>query len=322
MIAIQVRETGGPEVLVEAEVPEPDHAPGRVVVEVAAAGVNFIDTYQRNGLYSMEMPFVLGVEGAGRVVAVGEGVEDVAEGDVVAWADVIGTYAEFVSLPWERIVPVPDGIEAETAAAVLLQGMTAHYLATSTFPLRPGHRCLIHAGAGGVGRLLIQVAKHLGAEVFTTVGSEEKATVARQAGADHVINYREEPFEQAVEVVAGPRPLDVVYDGVGATTFEAGLTLLRKRGMMVSFGNASGAVPPIAPLTLSRNGSLFLTRPTLGDYIEDRVGLMERARDLFQWIQNGTVEVLVGGTHPLAEATAAHRALEGRASTGKLLLVP
>lgn len=322
MIAIQVRETGGPEKLQTEEVPEPEPASGRVVVQVAAAGVNFIDTYQRNGLYPMEMPFLLGVEGAGKVVAVGEGVEGVSEGDMVAWADVIGSYAQYVSLPAERIMPVPDGVGPQTAAAAILQGMTAHYLATSTFILRPGHRCLVHAGAGGVGRLLVQVAKHMGAEVFTTVGSEDKAAVARDAGADHVINYRVEPFEQAVEVVAGPRALDVVYDGVGASTFEAGLTLLKKRGMMVSFGNASGAVPPVAPLTLSRNGSLFLTRPTLGDYIGERVELMDRAKDLFQWIQDGAVDVLIGGTHPLADAAAAHRALEGRATTGKLLLIP
>lgn len=322
MIAIQVPETGGPEVLETIEVPEPELSAGRVVVEVRAAGVNFIDTYHRNGLYPMDLPIVLGVEGAGRVVAVGEGVEGIAEGDAVAWADVLGSYAAYVSLPWERAVLVPDGIQAETAAAAMLQGLTAHYLATSTFSLAPGHRCLIHAGAGGVGHLLVQIAKHLGAEVFTTVGSEDKAQVAREAGADHVINYREEPFEQAVEVVAGPRPLDVVYDGVGASTFDGGLQLLNKRGMMVSFGNASGAVPPVAPLTLSRNGSLFLTRPTLGDYIGQRVELMDRSRELFQWIQSDALKVLIGATYPLAEAAQAHRALEGRATTGKVLLLP
>lgn len=322
MIAIQVPETGGPEVLETIEVPEPELSAGRVVVEVRAAGVNFIDTYHRNGLYPMDLPIVLGVEGAGRVVAVGEGVEGIAEGDAVAWADVLGSYAGYVSLPWERAVLVPDGIQAETAAAAMLQGLTAHYLATSTFSLAPGHRCLIHAGAGGVGHLLVQIAKHLGAEVFTTVGSEDKAQVAREAGADHVINYREEPFEQAVEVVAGPRPLDVVYDGVGASTFDGGLQLLNKRGMIVSFGNASGAVPPVAPLTLSRNGSLFLTRPTLGDYIGQRVELMDRSRELFQWIQSDALKVLIGATYPLAEAAQAHRALEGRATTGKVLLLP
>lgn len=322
MLAIQIPETGGPEVLETVDVPEPSVAAGRVIVEVRAAGVNFIDTYHRNGLYPMDLPVILGMEGAGRVVAVGEGVEGIDEGDAVAWADVLGSYAGYVSLPWERVVPVPDGVPAETAAAAMLQGLTAHYLATSTFSLAPGHRCLIHAGAGGVGNLLVQIAKHHGAEVFTTVGSQDKAAVARAAGADHVINYRDQPFEQAVEAVAGPRPLDVVYDGVGASTFDGGLQLLKKRGMMVSFGNASGAVPPVAPLTLSRNGSLFLTRPTLGDYIGERVELMDRAQDLFQWIRSDALEVRVGATHPLAEAADAHRALEGRTTTGKVLLIP
>lgn len=322
MIAIQIAETGGPEVLETVDVPQPEASAGRVIVEVRAAGVNFIDTYHRNGLYPMDLPVVLGMEGAGRVVAVGEGVEGIEEGDEVAWGDVLGSYAAYVSLPWERVVPVPDGIAAETAAAAMLQGLTAHYLATSTFSLEPGHRCLIHAGAGGVGNLLVQIAKHHGAEVFTTVGSEDKARVAREAGADHVINYRDQPFEQAVEAVAGPRALDVVYDGVGASTFDGGLQLLKKRGMMVSFGNASGAVPPVAPLTLSRNGSLFLTRPTLGDYIGQRVELMDRAEDLFQWILSDALGVRIGATHPLTEAAEAHRALEGRATTGKVLLTP
>lgn len=322
MIAIQVSETGGPEVLQTEDLSEPEATAGRVVVEVEAAGVNFIDTYQRSGLYPMEMPFVLGMEGAGRVAAVGDGVEGISEGDTVAWADVIGSYAGHASLPWERVVPVPGGISTERAAAVMLQGLTAHYLATSTFSLQPGHRCLIHAGAGGVGRLLVQIAKDLGAEVFTTVGSPEKVEVARSAGADHVIDYREEPFEQAVEALAGPRPLDVVYDGVGASTFEAGLGLLKRRGMMVTFGNASGPVPPVSPLTLSRGGSLFLTRPTLGDHIGERVELMDRARDLFQWILSDSLDVLIGATYPLADAAEAHRALEGRATTGKVLLIP
>ncbi|MFP3914110.1 MAG: quinone oxidoreductase family protein [Actinomycetota bacterium] len=322
MIAIQVRETGGPEALEVRELAEPDPAPGRLVVQVTAAGVNFIDTYHRNGLYPMDLPIVPGMEGAGTVVAAGEGVDNVSPGDVVAWADAIGSYAEYVSVPAERAVPVPEGIGAEIAAAAMLQGLTAHYLATSTFSLAPGHRCLIHAGAGGVGRLLTQVAKLRGAEVFTTVGSEEKAEVASAAGADHVINYREVPFQEAVEAVAGARPLDVVYDGVGASTFEAGLGLLKGRGLMVSFGNSSGAVPPVAPLTLARNGSLFLTRPTLGNYIEERVELMERSRDLFRWIEDGSLEILVGGTYPLVDAATAHRDLEGRATTGKVLLVP
>lgn len=322
MIAIQVSETGGPEVLEQVELPDPDPGSGRVLVEVAAAGVNFIDTYQRGGLYPMELPFIVGQEGAGRVVAVGEGVQEVEVGDVVAWTDVQGSYATTASIPWERTIRVPDGIDAETAAAAMLQGSTAEYLATSTFPLQPGHRCLIHAGAGGVGRLLIQIAKVRGAEVFTTVGSPEKVEVARSAGADHVIDYRAQSFVEAIEALAGPRPLDVIYDGVGAATFEAGLGLLKPRGTMVTFGNASGPVDPIAPLALMRAGSLYLTRPTLGDYIRDRAEFKGRAERLFGWIADGSVEVHIGGRYPLQEAAEAHRALEGRATTGKLLLIP
>lgn len=322
MNAIQVSRTGGPEVLELVELPDPEPSPGRIVVEVAAAGVNFIDTYQRSGLYPLDLPFVVGQEGAGTVVAVGEGVEGVQVGDVVAWTNVIGSYASVHSVPEEQAIRVPDGIDAETAAAVMLQGLTAEYLATSTFPLQPGHRCLIHAGAGGVGRLLIQIAKLRGAEVFATVGSPEKVEVARSAGADHVIDYREQSFVEAIEAIAGPKPLDVVYDGVGAATFEGGLRLLKPRGTMVTFGNASGPVEPVAPLTLMRAGSVFLTRPTLGDYIRDRAEYEERAARLFGWIADGSVEVLVGARYPLADAAEAHRALESRATTGKLLLIP
>lgn len=321
MHGIQIAELGGPEVLSYVEMDEPDSAPGRLVVDVAAAGVNFIDTYQRNGLYELALPFTPGLEGAGTVVSVGEGVEGFSPGDLVAWADVIGSYAERASLRAERVVVVPDGIDADVAAAAMLQGLTAHYLATSTFSLQPGHRCLVHAGAGGVGRLLVQIAKHVGAEVFSTVGSEEKAALADEAGADHVILYRKVPFVEAVESIAGSRPLDVVYDGVGASTFHDGLALLRPRGTMVTFGNASGPVEPISPLILSRNGSLFLTRPTLGHYIADRRQLEDRTNELFGWIIDGTIDVLIGSRHPLAEAEAAHRALEGRATVGKTLLV-
>lgn len=322
MQAIQVQATGGPEVLTSVEVPDPEAAPGRLLVEVEAAGLNFIDTYQRTGLYPMELPFIPGQEGAGRVVAVGSGVDQFSVGDVVAWTDVTGSYAELHSLPAERVVAVPEDVTATVAAAAMLQGLTAHYLATSTFPLRAGHRCLIHAGAGGVGRILIQIAKEIGAVVFTTVGASDKEEVAASAGADHVINYREMPFAEAVVAVAGPRPLDVVFDGVGASTFEAGLGLLKPRGMMVTFGNASGAVPPLSPLTLMRHGSLYLTRPTLGDYIRDRVELVDRSRELFEWIRSGALDILIGESYPLADAAGAHRALEGRVTTGKVLLVP
>lgn len=322
MLAIEVGETGGREKLTIVEVAEPTPGPGRVVVEVAAAGVNFIDVYQRTGLYPLELPFVLGMEGAGKIVSIGPGVEDLATGDLVAWADVSGSYAERISLPCERVVKVPPEVEPRLAAAVMLQGMTAHYLATTTFRLQPGHRCLVHAGAGGVGRLLIQIAKRVGAEVFTTVGSDHKAEVAASAGADHVIRYEQTPFAEAVTAVAGERPLDVVYDGVGAATFEDGLGLLKRRGMMVTFGNASGPVPDVSPLTLSRQGSLYLTRPTLGDHIAHRAELQLRSSDLFSWISDGSLDVLVGQTYPLADAATAQEDLESRASMGKLLLIP
>lgn len=322
MLAIQVTRVGGPEVLEVSDVPEPEDAAGRVIVELAAAGLNFIDTYQRGGLYPMDLPFVLGMEGAGTVVSVGPGVDDLGVGDVVAWMDVLGSYAEKVSVPVERVVRVPASLDPEMAAASMLQGLTAEYLATSTFELRPGHRCLVHAAAGGVGRLLVQIAKLKGAEVFATVGSEEKVEVATAAGADHVIDYRSRPFDDAVEAIAGPRALDVIYDGVGASTFHKGLRLLKPRGMMVTFGNASGPVEPVSPLELMRNGSLYLTRPTLGDYTADRGELAGRAEQLFGWIERGELEVLVGATYPLDQAADAHRALEGRATTGKVLLVP
>lgn len=305
--------------LVETEPPRP--GPSQVLVEVAAAGVNFIDVYQRSGLYPMSLPFTPGMEGAGIVTEVGAGVAGITVGDAVAWADVGGSYAEFQALPADRAVVVPPDVELRQAAAVMLQGLTAHYLTTSTFPLRPGHRCLIHAGAGGVGRLLIQMAKRAGAEVFTTVGSEDKEEVARSAGADHVINYRTASFAAAIVAVAGERPLDVVYDGVGASTFMAGLDLLRPRGYMVTFGNASGPVEPIAPLTLMSKGSLFLTRPTLGDYVRGSE-LAERSGALFDWVREGALDVRIGATHPMSEAADAHRSLEGRRTTGKVLIIP
>lgn len=322
MRAIVVTETGGPEQLALEEVPEPRAGPGEVVVEVAAAGINFIDVYQRSGLYPTELPFVPGQEGAGVVVALGPGVEGLSPGDRVAWTSLLGSYAERRALPADRLVPVPDGIELETAAAVMLQGMTAHYLAVDTYPLSPGERCLIHAGAGGVGLLLTQMAAIRGAEVFTTVGTREKAELSRRAGAAHVVVYTEEDFAPSIEAFAGPRPLDVVYDGVGAATFMAGLDLLRPRGMMVTYGNASGPVPEISPLLLMRKGSLYLTRPTLVDYIASRDQLLARAGQIFEWIAGGRLRVTVGAEYPLAEAAAAHRALEGRATTGKVLLRP
>jgi NADPH:quinone reductase len=321
--AISVERTGGPEVLSLVDhAAEPEPGPGDLLVRIAAAGVNFIDTYHRTGLYPRPLPFVPGVEGAGTVVAVGADVSDFAAGDVVAWSDAPESYAELVRVPAARAVPVPEGVDAEVAGAAILQGLTAHFLTSETYPLRAGDRCLVHAAAGGVGRLVVQLAKGRGAEVFATVGSPEKAELVRAAGADHVIEYRAEDFGDAVEAIAGPRALGVVYDGVGRATFARGLDLLRPRGMMVTFGNASGPVEPVAPLTLMQKGSLFLTRPTLHDYVATTEELRARATDVFAAIAAGRLEVRVGARLRLAEAADAHRLLESRATTGKLLLIP
>lgn len=321
MYAIRFATTGGPEVLTFDELDDPTPKPGQVVVEMAAAGVNFIDTYHRSGLYSLPLPAGLGMEGAGVVTAVGEGVDHLVEGDRVAWAMAPNSYATMAAIPAAVAVKVPDGVDLDLAAAVMLQGLTAHYLITDTWPLAAGERCLIHAGAGGVGLLAIQMAKLKGAEVFTTVSTAEKAELATGAGADHVINYAEENFADAIEAIAGKRPLDVVYDGVGKTTFDDGLRLLRPRGLMATFGNASGPVDPISPLVLS-NGSLFLTRPTLGSYTQTREELVGRTDELFGWMAEGKLDVRIGERIPLAEAAEAHRLLEGRQTTGKVLLIP
>ena len=323
MKAIVVEELGGAEKLIPKEVPGPDTpGPGELLVDVAAAGVNFVDVYHRRGLYDMALPFTPGMEGAGTVVAVGAGVDGIEPGDRVGWANVLGSYAERHLVQADRAVRVPDGVELRLAAAVLLQGLTAHYLATDTWPLHPGDRCLIHAGAGGVGLLLTQIAKRRGAEVFTTVGTADKARLSREAGADHVIVYTEEDFQTAIEEVAGPKPLDVVYDGVGADTFMKGLDLLRPRGLMATFGNASGPVPEISPLLLSQKGSLFLTRPTMAHYLLTRDELLGRSADLFSWMDSGELDVRVGQELPLDRAADAHRALEARETTGKVLLIP
>lgn len=323
MKAIVVEELGGAEKLIPKEVPGPDTpGPGELLVDVAAAGVNFVDVYHRRGLYDMALPFTPGMEGAGTVVAVGAGVDGIEPGDRVGWANVLGSYAERHLVQADRAVRVPDGVELRLAAAVLLQGLTAHYLATDTWPLQPGDRCLIHAGAGGVGLLLTQIAKRRGAEVFTTVGTADKARLSREAGADHVIVYTEEDFQTTIEEVAGPKPLDVVYDGVGADTFMKGLDLLRPRGLMATFGNASGPVPEISPLLLSQKGSLFLTRPTMAHYLLTRDELLGRSADLFSWMEAGELDVRVGQELPLDRAADAHRALEARETTGKVLLIP
>ena len=322
MHAVQVARTGGPEVLEAAEVADPVPGDGELLVTVAAAGVNFIDVYRRTGLYPVPLPSVPGSELAGRVLAVGAGVTDVVPGDLVASSDAAGAYAELAVVPAARAVRVPDGVTAEQAAAVLLQGLTAQYLVTDTFPLRSGQRCLVHAAAGGVGLLLVQLARSLGAEVFATVGSPAKADLARAAGAHHVVVTSEQDFRAAVEALAGPRSVDVVYDGVGRDTFTGGLDLLRPRGMMVTFGNASGPVDPISPLELSRRGSLFLTRPTLGDYVATPAELRARAADVLGRVAAGTLDVRIGARFPLARAADAHRLLESRESTGKIVLIP
>jgi NADPH2:quinone reductase len=322
MRAIVITESGGADVLGLDEVPDPSPGPEDVLVDVAAAGLNFIDTYQRSGLYPMDHPFIPGLEGAGTIVAVGPAVDGFAVGDRVGWTGALGSYAERHVVPAANAITIPDGIDIEMAAAVLLQGLTAHYLATDTFPLSAGARCLIHAGAGGVGLLLTQIAAMKGAHVITTVGTRKKAELSRAAGADNVIVYTDVDFKAAVEDLVGVRALDVVYDGVGKATFNSSLDLLRPRGMMVTFGNSSGPAPEIAPLLLMQKGSLFLTRPTMGDYLQTRDELLRRANDLFAWMAEGRLEVTIGARYPLEESADAHRALEARETIGKVLIVP
>ncbi|MEM8705035.1 MAG: quinone oxidoreductase [Actinomycetota bacterium] len=318
---IRLTETGGPDVLDVVEVEVADPGPGQVLVEVYATGVNFIDTYHRSGLYPVELPFTPGGEGAGTVVAVGRDVTMVAVGDPVAWVGVNGSYASHVLAPADAVMPVPSGMDLSSAAALPLQGMTAHYLSHDTKRLEPGDRCLIHAAAGGTGRLLVQMAKLRGAEVVATAGSPEKAELARSAGADHVILYRDVDLVEAVEAAVGKDAIDVVYDGVGAATFDAGLAVLAPRGTMATFGNASGAVPPISPLTLMAK-SLYLTRPTLITHIATAEARLARWNELTGWVADGRLDVRVGHTFDLADAAGAHTALEGRSTTGKILLTP
>ena len=322
MTAVRLHAPGGPDALSLDTVPVPQSDTGHALVRVDAVGVNFIDVYKRRGLYRIPLPSTLGEEGAGTVVALGDGVADLAVGDRVAWAIVTGGYAEYAAVPAAKLVPLPDAVSAEQGAAIMLQGLTAHYLATSTCPLKPGDRCLIHAGAGGVGLLLIQIAKRRGAWVIATVGSDEKATLARAAGADAVIVYTRDDFASETRRLTGDRGVHVVYDSVGATTFEAGLGVLAPRGMMVLFGQSSGPVSPIDPQVLNQRGSLFLTRPTLGNYIATRDELLARAGDLFEWLTAGELDVRIGAEFALADVREAHRALEGRRTTGKVLLVP
>ncbi len=322
MHAIRVHETGGPEVLRSEETPRPDPGPGQALVRVEAAGVNFIDIYQRSGIYKLPLPFTPGQEGAGVVEALGPGVEVVAPGDRVAWAGPLGSYAEWAALPADRLVPVPAGVGAETAAAVMLQGMTAHYLSESTFPLKPGDRCLVHAAAGGVGLLLVQLAHRRGAYVIGTAGTEEKAERARAAGADAVVLYRERDFVAETKALTEGRGVHVVYDSVGAATFVRGLDLLVPRGMMVLFGASSGPVAAFDPQILNQTGSLFLTRPTLGHYTLTREELLWRAGDVLGWVADGSLKVRIDRQVPLADAAKAQEALASRETSGKVLLRP
>jgi len=322
MQAIRVHEPGGPDVLTVDELAVPTAGAGEALVRLEAAGVNFIDVYKRTGLYRVPLPATLGEEGSGTVVDVGSGVAEVKVGDRVAWAGVIGSYADYAVIPVARLVPLPAAVDLAVGAAVMLQGMTAHYLATSIYPLREGDRCLVHAAAGGVGLLLVQIAKHRGAYVIGTAGSEEKATLARDAGADEVILYARDDFVAETRRITGGRGVNVIYDSVGRTTFLPGLDLLVPRGMMVLFGQSSGPVAPIDPQLLSQKGSLFLTRPTMGHYTATRDELLWRARELFEWIADGRLNVRIGAEYALADAAEAHRALEGRRTTGKVLLRP
>jgi NADPH2:quinone reductase len=323
MKAIQVNEHGGPEVLSYEDVPVPEPGPGEARVRLAAAGVNFIDVYQRTGRYPMETPFTLGLEGAGEVDAVGEGVEELGVGDYVAFASAPGAYAEYVVAPVDKLVPFNVTlVEARLAAAVMLQGMTAHYLTHSTFPLQEGQTALVHAVAGGVGLLLCQMAKMRGATVIGTAGGEEKTRLAKSAGADEVIVYTEQDFVEETRRITSGEGVHVVYDSVGKSTFEGSLDCLRPRGYMVLFGQSSGPVPPLDLQVLNQKGGLFVTRPALAQYTATREELLWRAESVLSWVGNNSLEVRIGGTYALADAAQAHSDLEARKTTGKLILIP
>ena len=321
MRAIRPKQTGGPEQLALEEMATPAPGAGEALVRVQAAGVNYIDVYHRTGLYPLPLPLPIGLEGAGVVEEVGREVRDLRVGDAVAWASAPGSYASHVIAPAEKLVPVRDGVAIDVAAGLLLQGMTAHYLTRTIFPLGPGHVALVHAAAGGVGLLLIQIAKLAGSLVIGTVSTEAKAALARDAGADHVINYATADFAPEVKRLTSGRGVDVAYDSVGKTTFDGSLDCLAPRGCLVLYGQSSGVVPPLDLARLAK-GSYFLTRPTLVHYTATRSELMARARDLFDLVAAGALRVRIGHTFPLAQAADAHRALTGRATTGKVLLIP
>jgi NADPH2:quinone reductase len=315
-----VEETGGPEKMKSVEVPIPTPGPKDALVKIAFSGVNFIDVYFRTGLYKSETPIVLGSEASGTVETVGSEVTEVAPGDRVAYAMVRGSYAEYAVVPAAQLVKVPDAVDLETAAAVMLQGMTAHYLTHSTFPLAAGDACLVHAAAGGTGGLIVQMARHRGARVFGTVSTEEKAREARTLGADETINYTTQDFEVEVKRLTSGRGVDVVYDSVGKTTFDKSLNVIRPRGTLALFGQSSGSVPPMDPAVLNARGSLYLTRPSLAHHMLTREELLWRAGDVMNYVASGVVKVRIAAMYPLADAASAHRDLEGRKTAGKLLL--
>ncbi len=323
MKAVRVHNYGGSEVLRYEDTPAPVAAKGEAVVKIAAAGLNFVDIYYRSGLYKApQLPFIPGQEAAGTVASIGEGVTEVKPGDRVAYAMTQGSYAEFAAVPAWKLVKLPDNLDFKLGAAIMLQGMTAHYLTHSTFPLRQGQTAVVHAGAGGVGLLLIQIAKKLGATVYTTVGNEAKGELARGAGADEVILYSKQDFETEIKRLTGGRGVEVVYDSVGASTFEKSLNCLCPRGYLVYYGHSSGPVPSFDPSILVAKGSLFLTRPSLAHYAASRDEVLSRANDLFRWVGNGELKVRIGHTFPLSEARKAHDELAGRRTTGKVVLIP
>jgi len=322
MKAIRVESYGGPDQLVYKDIEKPATQPNEALVKIEAIGVNFIDVYHRTGLYALPLPFTPGSEAAGTVESIGSEVSDIAVGDRVAYAMSVGSYAEYAAVPAARLVKMPEGIDAQTGAAAMLQGMTAHYLSTSTYPLKGGDTALVHAAAGGVGLLLIQMAKRAGARVFGTVSTPEKARLAREAGADEVILYTEQDFQQEVRRLTDGKGVQVVYDSVGKTTFMKSLDSLAPRGLLALFGQSSGSVPPFDAALLAQKGSLYLTRPSLAQYVLTREELLWRAGDVLDRITTGELKLRIEKTFPLSEAAEAHRQLEGRATTGKILLLP
>jgi NADPH2:quinone reductase len=321
MRAVRVSTPGGPEVLQVLDVDRPEPGKGQVLVRLEAIGVNFIDVYHRTGLYKLPLPFTPGSEGAGRVEKAGEGVTELKPGDRVAWAMSVGAYAGHAVVPAEKLVAVPSNVDTKIAAAAMLQGMTAHYLAVSTYPLKAGDRAIVHAAAGGAGGLLVQIAKLRGAHVIGTVSNDEKARIAREAGADDVIDYTKSDFEQEVMRMTQGSGVNVVYDSVGKTTFDRSLNCVTRRGLLALFGQSSGPVPPFDPARLAKNG-IYLTRPSLAHYTATREELLWRAREIFEWIASGKLRIRIDREMPLRDAAEAHRLLEGRKTTGKILLIP